>query len=122
MDLTWRPLILGDVPALARLYAVAEEVDRTGDHFSDNDLREELEGPNIDLAGATVGAFADDRLIGYGLIRRRDAAEPVHMVRLQSVVHPEHRDDTVGAHLVEWFARTSREVNERAFPGAPLEL
>jgi mycothiol synthase len=122
MDLTWRPLTLGDVPALARLYAVAEEVDRTGEHFSEDDLREELEGPNVDLVRATVGAFAGDRLIGYGLVRRRDAAEPVHMIRLQSVVHPEHRDDAVGAHLVEWFARTSREVNERAFPGAPLEL
>ncbi|OXM61870.1 GNAT family N-acetyltransferase [Amycolatopsis vastitatis] len=122
MDLTWRPLTLGDVPALARLYAAAEEVDRTGDHFSEDDLREELEGPNIDLVRATVGAFAGDRLIGYGLIRRRDAATPVHMIRLQSVVHPEHRDDAVGAHLVEWFAHTSRKVNERAFPGAPLEL
>src|SRR4051794_5957071 len=122
MDLTWRPLTLGDVPALTRLYAAAEEVDRTGEHFSADDLREELEGPNIDLARATVGAFAGDRLIGYGLVRRRDAAEPVHMIRLQSVVHPEHRDDAVGAHLVEWFARTSREVHERTFPGAPLEL
>lgn len=122
MDLTWRPLAFGDVPALTRLYAAAEEVDRTGEHYSDADLREELEAPNVDLARATVGAFAGDRLIGYGLVRRRDAAEPVHMVRLQSVVHPEHRDDAVGAHLAEWFARTSREVHERAFPDAPLEL
>src|SRR4051812_15962765 len=122
MDLTWRPLTLDDVPALTRLYEVAEEVDRTGDHFSEEDLREELKGPTIDLARATVGAWAGDRLAGYGLIGRRDAADPVHMVRLQSVVHPEHRNDAVGAQLIEWFTRTSREVSERAFPGAPLEL
>ena len=122
MDLTWRPLTLEDVPALTRLYAAAEEVDRTGDHFSADDLREELEAPNVDLARATIGAWAGERLAGYGLIRRRDAANPVHMVRLQSVVHPMHRTQAVGAHLIEWFARTSREVSERAFPGAPLEL
>lgn len=122
MDLTWRPLTLDDVPALTRLYAVAEEVDRTGDHFSDEDLREELEGPNIDLARATTGAWAGDTLAGYGLVRRRDAANPVHMLRLQSVVHPAHRTDAVGAHLVEWFSRTSREVNNRTFPDVPFEL
>jgi mycothiol synthase len=122
MDLTWRPLTLADVPALTRLYAAAEEVDRTGDHFSDDDLREELEGPNIDLARATVGAWDGDRLAGYGLILRRAAANPVHMVRLQSVVHPEHRGEAVGEYLIEWFTRTSRDVHERAFPGAPLEL
>jgi ribosomal protein S18 acetylase RimI-like enzyme len=122
MDLTWRPLTLDDVPALTRLYAAAEEVDRTGDHFSEDDLREELRAPNVDLARATVGAWAGDRLVGYGLIRRRDAANPVHMLRLQSVVDPAYRDDAVGAHLTGWFARTSREVHERAFPGAPSEL
>lgn len=122
MDLTWRPLTLDDVPALTSLYAAAEEIDRTGDHFSDEDLRDELVAPNVDLPRATIGAFAGDTLVGYGLIRRRDAANPVHMIRLQSVVHPEHRTDAVGTHLVEWLTRTSREVHERAFPGAPMEL
>ncbi|ADJ43876.1 acetyltransferase [Amycolatopsis mediterranei S699] len=122
MDLSRRPLTLDDAPALARLYAAAEEIDRTGDHFSADDLRDELDAPNVDLLRATVGAWAGDRLVGYGLVRRRDAADPVHMIRLQSVVHPQHRTDAVGTHLVEWFARTSREVHERAFPGAPLEL
>lgn len=122
MDLTWRPLTLDDVPALTRLYAAAEEIDRTGDHFSDEDLRDELVAPNIDLPRATLGAWAGDALVGYGLIRRRDAANPIHMIRLQSVVHPDYRIDTVGAHLVEWLTRTSREVHERAFPDAPMEL
>ncbi|MGW5723444.1 GNAT family N-acetyltransferase [Amycolatopsis sp. NPDC003865] len=122
MDLSWRPLTLDDVPALTRLYAAAEEIDRTGDHFSEDDLRDELVAPNVDLPRATIGAFAGDVLAGYGLIRRRDAANPVHMIRLQSVVHPAHRTDAVGAHLVEWLTRTSREVHERAFPGAPMEL
>ncbi len=122
MDLTWRPLTLDDVPALTRLYAAAEEIDRTGDHFSDDDLRDELVAPNVDLPRATIGAWAGDTLVGYGLIRRRDAANPVHMIRLQSVVHPDHRTDAVGTHLVEWLTRTSRDVHERAFPGAPVEL
>src|SRR6266498_4160043 len=122
MDLTWRPLTLDDAGALARLYAAAEAVDRTGEHFSAEDMAEELAGPNIDLPGATIGAWLGDRLIGYGLVRHRDAAEPVHMVRLQSVVHPDHRDDAVGAHLIEWFVEASRKVHAKHFPDAPLEL
>ncbi len=122
MDLTWRPLTLADAGALARLYAAAEAVDHTGEHFSEEDMLEELKGPNIDLAGATTGAWLGDRLIGYGLVRRRDAAEPVHMVRLQSAVHPDHRDDVLGSPLIEWFVETSRKVNAQHFPGAPLEL
>lgn len=122
MDLTWRPLTLDDADALARLYAEAEAVDHTGEHFSTEDMIEELEAPNVDLPGATTGAWLGDHLIGYGLVRRRDAAEPVHMIRLQSVVHPDHRDDTIGAHLIEWFLETGRKVNAQYFPDAPLEL
>ena len=122
MELTWRPLTLADAPALARLYAAAEEIDRTGEHYSAEDLRDELAGPNIDLARATTGIWAGDDLVGYGVVRRRDAANPVHMIRLHSVVHPAHRADTLGARLTDWLLKTSREVHERTFPGAPLEL
>ena len=122
MELTWRPLTLDDAGALAGLYAEAEAVDRTGEHFSTEDMTEELSGPNIDLPGATTGAWLGDRLIGYGLVRRRDAAEPVHMIRLQSAVHPDHRDDDLGTHLIEWFLEASQKVHAEYFPGAPLEL
>jgi ribosomal protein S18 acetylase RimI-like enzyme len=122
MDLTWRPLTLADAAPLARLYAEAEKADRTGEHYSVEDFEEELAGPNLDLTNASTGAWIGDELVGYGLVERRDAANPAHMIRLQSAVLPEHRDDVIGSHLIEWFSRTSLEVHEKYFPGAPLEL
>ena len=122
MDLVWRPLALADAAELARLHAAAEQVDRTGEHYSAEDLTAEPTGPNIDLPGATLAAWSGDRLVGYGLVRRRDQANPVHRVHLESIVHPDHRDDTTAAHLIAWFARTSRQVHAAHFPDAPLEL
>jgi hypothetical protein len=107
----WRPLTVADVAELARLYAAAERVDPTGEHFRAEDLTEQLTGPNVDLPGASLAAWAGDRMIGYGLIRRRDEANPVHLVNLESIVHPEHRDAAIAAQLIEWFATTSRRIH-----------
>ncbi len=122
MNPTWRPLTIADAAELARLYAAAEEADRTGEHFDADDLTEVLTEPNVDLARATIAAWAGDRMVAYGIVHRRDQANPVHLVYLESMVHPEYRDDTIAAHLIEWFVKTGREVHARAFPDAPLEL
>lgn len=122
MDPIWRPLAVTDATELARLYAAAEQADPTGEHVSAEDLTAELTGPNVDLPGATLAAWAGNRMIGYGLIRRRDEANPVHLVHLQSIVHPDYRDEAIAQHLIEWFARTSRSVHAHSFPTAPLAL
>jgi GNAT superfamily N-acetyltransferase len=44
------------------------------------------------------------------------------MVRIEAVVHPDYRDDTVGGQLVGWFERAGKLVHGRTFPDAPLEL
>jgi mycothiol synthase len=122
VDLTWRPLTIADATELALLYAAAEEVDRTGEHFGADDLAEVLTEPNVDLPRATIAAHAGDRMVAYGIVHRRDQANPVHLVYLESIVHPEYRDDAVAAHLTEWFVKTGREVHAWSFPDAPLEL
>ncbi|WIX78711.1 GNAT family N-acetyltransferase [Amycolatopsis carbonis] len=122
MELTWRPLTLGDAEQLATVFAAAEEVDRTGEHYTAADLREEMQGPDLDLALASTGAWAGDRLVSYAAIRRRDAADPVHMPRVEAMTHPEFRTAEVAAHLTPWFLDAGKRVHERAFPDAPLEL
>jgi mycothiol synthase len=42
-------------------------------------------------------------------------------VRIEGVLHPDYRDDAIGADLVAWFVRAGKLVHERTFPGAPPE-
>ncbi|WP_410661144.1 GNAT family N-acetyltransferase [Amycolatopsis sp. lyj-112] len=122
MSLTWRPLTLDDMPRLAETFAAAERVEPIDEHYNAEDLAEEISSPNVDLPTATTSAWDGETLVAYGLLRRRDAASPAHMVRVETVVHPEYRDDAIAAHLVEWFEEAGKEVHAKSFPDAPLEL
>ncbi|MEC3981171.1 GNAT family N-acetyltransferase [Amycolatopsis sp. H20-H5] len=122
MELTWRPLTPADMDALAVVFAEAEAAEPTGEHYSAEDLREQFDGPSINLLDGSTAAWAGDRLVGYGLVRPRDAADPVHMPRLEALMHPDHRSEAVGHHLTDWFLRAGRLLHLAAFPDAPLEL
>ncbi|MFI5609177.1 GNAT family N-acetyltransferase [Amycolatopsis sp. NPDC051903] len=122
MELTWRPLTLGDAEPLADLFAAAEAVDRTGEHYTAGDLREEMAGPDVDLALGSTGGWAGEWLVSYAAIRRRDSADPVHMPRVESVTRPDFRTADLAAHLTTWFLDAGKRVHERAFPASPLEL
>jgi ribosomal protein S18 acetylase RimI-like enzyme len=102
--------------------AVAQAVDPTGEHYSAEDLREDFDAPTIKLADSSTAIWDGDRLVGYALVRPREAANPAHMVRIEAVVHPDYRDDAVGGRLVDWFERAGKLVHGRTFPDAPLEL
>ena len=75
-DIELRPLGTGDIPALARLLAAAEAVDRTGEHYNEDDLAEELANPELELGKDIVGAFDADALVGYFLVYPRADAAP----------------------------------------------
>ncbi|WP_409466107.1 GNAT family N-acetyltransferase [Amycolatopsis sp. GA6-003] len=122
MELAWRPLTLADVGAVVRLCTVAEEADRTGEHWDEDDVRQEMSGPSVDLPGASVGAWDGSRLVSYALVIPRDAAEPVHQPHVASLTDPEYRTDEVASVLTEWLVRTARSVHAQHFPDAKLEL
>jgi ribosomal protein S18 acetylase RimI-like enzyme len=122
MDFVWRPLTLDDAQSLAELFAEAEALDPIGEHYSAEDLREELTGPHVDLAEGSTSAWDGGKLVAYAVVSVRDAADPVHQVRIESLVRPGYRDDAIGEYLVDWFSRAGARRHERTFPGAPLEL
>ncbi|KZB80398.1 GNAT family N-acetyltransferase [Amycolatopsis regifaucium] len=122
MSLTWRPLTMDDMPRLAETFAAAERVEPIDEHYSAEDLAEEIASPNVDLPTATTSAWDGETLVAYGLLRRRDAANPAHMVRVETLVHPEYREDAIAAHLTGWFEEAGKRVHAKSFPDAPLEL
>ncbi|WP_406642651.1 GNAT family N-acetyltransferase [Amycolatopsis sp. WGS_07] len=122
MELTWRPLTLADVGEVTRLCTAAEETDRTGEHWDEDDVRQEMSGPSVDLPGASIGAWDGSRLVSYALVIARDAAEPVHQPHVAALTDPEYRIDEVASVLTEWLVRTARSVHARHFPDAKLEL
>ncbi len=122
MSLTWRPLTLDDMPRLAETFAAAERVEPIEEHYSAEDLAEEIGTPTVDLPTASTSAWDGDKLVAYGLLRRRDAANPVHMMRAETLVHPEYRDDAIAAHLTGWFEEAGKRLHAKSHPDVPLEL
>jgi len=58
--LTWRALTTDNASALTRDYAAVEAVDHIGEHYSEQDVRYELEDASIDLRRDTLAALAPD--------------------------------------------------------------
>lgn len=122
MELQWRPLRLDDTVQLAQLFAAAETVDPTGEHYSAEDLREQLESPHMSLSDASIAGWDGDRLVAYGAVGRRDAANPEHKARVEGLVHPDYREPAVGTYLTDFFLSAGKLVHARAFPDAKLQL
>lgn len=122
MTVTWRALRLDDAEAVTELFAAGEKVEPTGEEHSVDDIRESLESPNSPLPEAGVAVLDGDRLIAYAMTARRTAADPVHQMRVESMVHPDHRTEALGAELLRWYEEASSELHRKVFPGAPLEL
>lgn len=95
-ELIWRPLARTDIPAMARLLAAAEAVDRTSEHLDEADLSEEVDDESLDLATDTVGVFEQTALVGLGLVRGHSVARDVHNVQLWGAVHPDKRGQGIG--------------------------
>jgi mycothiol synthase len=119
-DLRFRAPTPADAEALARLAAAAEEVDRTGEHYSSEDMAEELANPLIDRERDWVLAELDGRLVGCALLNPRAPTDDRLSVVLEGIVHPAHRGRGIGSALLErMLGRAPQHVHER---GAHLEL
>ena len=96
-----RGLLHDDIPAHADLLAAAEAVDATGEHYSEADLAEEYDNPDIELGRDVVGAFDDDgELVGYFAVYPRAAEGQPLKVHLEGTVRPSHRGRGLGTELV----------------------
>ncbi|MBB2935893.1 ribosomal protein S18 acetylase RimI-like enzyme [Amycolatopsis bartoniae] len=120
MNWTWRALSVEDAGAIAELLHAAEAVEPTHEHYSVDDVREELTAPNVRLPDGSTSAWDSGRLIGYAMAVPREEANPEHRMRVELQVHPECRE--LGKPLIEWLLATAPKLHSQTFPQAPLEL
>jgi len=119
---TWRALSLADAAAVTALVAAAEEVDRTGEHYDESDIAEEMGDPTIDLARDTLAAVAPDgALLGYCVAFGTRAVRDVDRIRLFGTVRPDARRRGLGRRLVDWAGDRAAQLHREVHPDVPGE-
>ena len=124
VDLSWRTLAPSDASAMAEVSAAAAEADRLPAlRESAAEFAESFHGAGRAVAPLALGAFAHDgRLAAFGTLTVRTAADLVHLLPFDGMVHPGFRRQGVGTELLRRAVAAAPALHLRAFPQAPLEL
>jgi mycothiol synthase len=118
--LTWRALRIEDAPALARAYAAVEAADDTGEHFSEQDLRDILEDESIDLGRDTLAALAPDaEVVAFARVRGPTEAHDVDRVGIDGAVVPAARRRGLGRRLLRWAEERAAVLHRERHPEIP---
>ena len=122
MSYTWRSLTPADTPEWSALTAAIADAEGTEDHYSADDLAEELEDPSIDPTRDTIAVRADNgTLVAYGQV-----AVPVDRVdggiraEFFGGVHPKHTGQGIGSELLHRLERRVLEWAGELFPGREI--
>lgn len=118
-DLTWAPMRLADAAAYAELLAAAETVDDTGEHYSAEDLEEELGDPNLDLDRDTWAISQDGRLIAAGGVIGSTTTRETDIVHAFGVVHPDCRRRGIGTRLLALQLERAAALHGERHPTVP---
>jgi mycothiol synthase len=118
--LTWRPLTIEDAPALTRSWAAIEAVDRTGEHYSEPDLRDVLEDEAIDLGRDTLVALAPDgEAVAFAWVHGSAAVLDMDRIWVDGGVLPAARRRGLGRRLLEWAEERAARLHRERHPGVP---
>ncbi len=122
-QLEWRPLGLPDTPAITRLFAAAEEADRTGEHRDEDDVDDELRADGFDLDRHTIGALTPDgELVCFGMVGVARSVRDVDRVSLNGTVHPAYRGRGLGRQLLAWLESRGAAEHRAQHPAVPGQL
>lgn len=120
--LVWRAITTRDAAAWAALLAAAEAVDATEEHFSVEDLLEELADPALEIGQDTVAAFAGSAMVAYGLVRRASTVRDRDLYDLEGCVHPSHRRRRLGSAVLARLAERAAHRHRQQHPELPGQL
>ena len=119
---TWRALTTEDAPALTRAYAAVEAVDHICEHYSEQDLRDELEDESIDLRRDTLAALAPDgELVAFAWVHGSIEVHDLDRIDAEGAVVPAARGRGLGRRLLEWAEERAASLHterHRDIPGA----
>ena len=119
-SLTWRPLSIGDAKASADLLNAMEAVAKIGEHYVEEDTRQELIDPYLDLERASLGVFDGDLMVGFMKVSYKPATEDIHQVSMDGGVHPAYRRQGIGTVLVEAGVAAARALHAEQHPTVKL--
>jgi len=120
--LTSTPITPDDLPALAALLAAAEEVDRTGEHHSADDLADEWVNDLVDLPRDSRLVRAGADVVALATVIAPPTFRDAMSVYLDGRVHPAWRGRGVGRALLDWQLARGAQVHAERHPGAPARL
>lgn len=106
-----RPVEPGDAAGIAAVLAAVEIAEPADEHFSTEDVDEELSG--VHLAEGSVGVFDGDRLIGFGIVRHA-ADERTWRGHLLGGVDPEHCGRGIGGSILDTLLSLSSRQRDAA--------
>jgi mycothiol synthase len=121
-DVHLQPLDREHIPAWNRLLAEIEKVDRTGEHYNEADLAEEMDNPDVEVGKDFVGAFRADDLVGYFCLYPRPAAGDRHRIVLDGAVRPDVRGQGVGSTLAEAMRTRALAAHRERHPDLRAHL
>jgi mycothiol synthase len=121
-ELTWRALTLADAAELADLRAASEAVDRTGEHFDEADVVEELSDPHLDPELDTIAGWDGDTLVAYAHVSGSSEVRDVDRLTVFGTVRPSHRRRGIGRHVLDWAAGRAAAAHAARHAGLPGEI
>lgn len=114
-----RPIDKGDVAAWAVLYAAVEAAEDNGENYDADDLLEELDDPDLDLAADTLALWSGDQIVGSAVVGCHPGAVETDRVSIGGFVHPDWRRRGLGRRLVAWGAERALVVHRERNPDVP---
>jgi mycothiol synthase len=122
-ELTWRPLTTDDTPALTSAFAAVEAVDRTEEHYSEQDVRDELGDESIDLGRDTLAAFGPDgEVAAFAWVHGSAEVRDVDRIYATGAVVPAARRRGLGRRLLDWCEERASGLHRERHPGIPGEV
>ncbi len=108
-DFSIRPARADDALALNDLLAAAEAVDQVDEHYSVEDVLEELANPMIDPARDWLVVERGGHVVGHSRLLPRAPYDGRLSLSIDGVVHPEHRRTGIGSRVIPLMVARARD-------------